>query len=135
MSSNTISLESKYASARRSYERFQVQLAKKLGWNTFYQIRPIDLTREDVEKLSREDCKKLQRLYSSQSELYWQMHGIEAVQNNNMKYHIAAKKAYDFLEGFPRMEAGKWLQEYRLTTLTLIEKLMENPNFLAEVTA
>lgn len=128
-------LKTRYLVAKRSYERYQFQIAKKVGWNTFYQIRPIDLTREDVEKLSREDVEKLQRLYNAQYECFWKMKEAEAKENNALEKYVAAKKADDFLQGFPRMDAAYWLREHGLTTFTLTEKLMENPNFLAEVVA
>lgn len=136
MNTTTISLEQlkdQYYKANRSFERHQNKLAKELGWSTFYEIRPVDLTPEDLEKISAEEVEKLAELYTAKRELYWSIHEREAALCGNMKYHNACKKAYDFIDGFPVLEANNILKEHGLSTFGLIAELEENPNFLEEV--
>lgn len=136
MNTTTTSIEqlkNQYHGARRTSERFQAEIAKKLGWSTYYEIRPVDLTPELIEKLSQEDVDKLERLYNNERELYWRVHGLEAAQKNTIKEHVAAKKAYDWIDSFPCMVVNQILREHGLTSFSLISKLVDNPNFIEEV--
>lgn len=60
---------------------------------------------------------------------------IANLEEDNIQRYEASKKANQFLvESFESWEAeAKWLKEHGLNTISLTEKILENPNFLAEV--
>ena len=59
---------------------------------------------------------------------------IANLEEDNIQRYEASKKANQFLCSFDSWEEeAKWLKEHGLNTISLTEKILENPNFLAEV--
>ena len=84
---------------------------------------------EDFEILNVDDFLKLKEIYMLKKALYWKIHALEHPNDT------ATETAYRFLNSMSHNDQVDFLMKHDLTTHGLIEKINENPNFIAEVTA
>ena len=84
---------------------------------------------EDFELISADDFLKLKEAYTAKKKAYWKLFSAENPRDT------ATVKAYEFLNSLSFDEKVDFLQKHDLTTVTLIDELNRNPNFLEEVTA
>ena len=83
---------------------------------------------EDFELISVDDFLKLKEAYTAKKKAYWKLFSAENPRDT------ATVKAYEFLNSLSFDEKVDFLQKHDLTTVTLIDELNRNPDFLEEVT-
>lgn len=132
---NVEQLKTRYRGRNYKYEQTQRKVADALGWTSFYEITPVELKNVDpiyLKKLDPELILELTETYNESREAYWELHEAECMRDDRLDYHFACKKTYDFLDSMAFEESSKWLLSHGLNTLTLTQKLLEDPTFLEE---
>ena len=108
---------------KRRYKTLEKKYLQKR--NTFIH----NVQFEDFDLVNVEMFLELKELYILTTKLYWEIYELENPEDK------ATVTAYKFLNKLSFQEKSNFLKKHDLTTITLIEKLNHNPNFLKEVTA
>ncbi|MBQ6512234.1 hypothetical protein [Methanobrevibacter sp.] len=121
-------MKSTLRALRKKRDKVSVEIAEKLGITGSYVISQLNLNDPRVTHLRDE----LYRLESKIDELFWEIEEAEAIQNNEHDRYLARKKCTEFLGALGDKAANEFLIQNHLTTITLVEEVLKNPNFLKE---
>lgn len=86
----------------------------------------------DDPKIPEQIHTKYFGLLEKRSTLSYQAEKMEAEKNNELPRFEAREIAYNWLHVLGT-EANAWLIEHQLSTVTLTEEILKNPNFLEEM--
>lgn len=75
---------------------------------------------------------KYDELTEKHRKLYLEIGRLEAIRDDDLPRWEAQQVAYGWLHVLGD-DGNRWLLDHKLTTISLTEKILENPNFLEEV--
>lgn len=106
--------------------RIACRIAEKQGITGYFFQDQLDLDNPNISAHDKETFLDLKdRIYHTT----WEIDKL-----NNPERHVARRTAFDFINLLNLEESVNFLRKAGcLTTLELVEKLVENPNFIQEV--
>lgn len=132
-------LKSSQRAIERSIDNYHMEFAKLVGilplksGRKFWILGELDINDPRINPAQRE---RYLDLVTKNHNLLEYIGRQEAIRDDDLPRYLARKKANIFLTtNFNSFEEeAQWLQQHGLNGLTLAEKILENPDFLEEVT-
>lgn len=110
-------------------DKISLAIAEKLGVKGFYGLCQLDLNDPRVIELRDE----LYDVEAKIDDLFWKIDEAEAIREDDYERHLARKQCNEFLGNLGK-EANSFLIRNNLTTITLVEKVLQYPDFLKKYT-
>ena len=109
-------------------DKISLEIAETLEVSGFYVLSQLNLNDPRVVTLR----DQLYTVESKMDKLYWDIEEAEAVRDNEYEHYLARKQCSKFLGALGDKAANSFLKQHGLTTITLVEAVLENPDFLKE---
>jgi len=121
-------MKSSLRALQHKRDKLSLEIAETLGVTGFYALSQLNLNDPRVIPLR----DQLYNVESKMDKLYWDIEEAEAIRDNEYERYLAKKQCTEFLGSLGDKAANEFLIHNNLTTITLVEKVLKNPNFLKE---
>ena len=134
----SISCEQRLMNARSTvkildyrFDKIACKIAEDLGYEGWFMHDDLDL---DDPRVDPEDKEKFKDYHNRLVRAQWKLDKLECMKQDDLPRYYARVACFTFLGYLPNLdEQIKFLRSHGcLTTTDLIEKLIENPNLIAE---
>ena len=113
---------------QRKRDSLAVEIATRLDLPRRWVMADVDLDDPRIVDLKEKLLSTERKIYHTEDEVEF----LEAKRDGEIDRYNARKIAYDWLHLLGD-EGNQWLIDHKLTTVTLTEEILKNPNFLEEV--
>ena len=134
-------LENIYRGVTHKREVLQEKMAQDMGRSAYYDILPRNYDILPIEKCSIQDVKDLEELHEKAFDVQWIIEKKKAEENGTLEQYYASFKWYSFMDVLTDTEQRRVFERIeaycnqRMSSLKIIQCIMEAPNFLEEVIA
>ena len=121
-------LETKLKHIEKKRDKIAIQIAKTLNLPNVWDMGMVDWTNPQIQDLKTTYFE----LEDEQTRLYWEVRELEAYMNGDIEKVTAERTVSEFLESQPIEKVFEYMKHYDLTSHRLIEKVIDNPDYIEE---
>ena len=129
-------LENIHRGITHKVEVLQEKMSEDMGRTAYLDIVPRNFSVLPIDKCSIHDLKKLEELHETAFDCFWTMERKKAQKNGTIKLYDATFKFYSLMDCLTDDEQSivydkaEAYCKQRMSSLNIIQKIVENPNFL-----